>query len=698
MGNGYAGKILKVDLTTKKIEEIPTSKYESWGGGHGMGSALFWDLCEDKTVKGDDPKNVVTIMTSPISGTIVPGAAGRTEVQAIGLLGYPHPWYTRSNFGGRFSPHLKGAGWDGIAILGKSETPVWINIVDGKVTLEDAKDMMDLDTRKTQELIWEEVSGAQQSGWKSSTGSRDGGRSTQRSAVLTCGPKADKCGSFTALIHDAGNGAGNAGFGGVFYSKNLKAVSVLGTGGVEVADPAGLMAARAWSAKYQWAGNSDNPTKVPGTWVAGAEPGASKGYFGGPGVVGDQRANACSACPKACKVRTATSFGNEDMCVEGVMNLGNDIVANGKITQATARVADMSQKYGLNAYQLSAVRDWFGILVKKGILGAGKQIDSALPYGNMGSIEFWEALCQSIMNQTDVGAELSQGIMSAAKKWGRLPEDANNGSLGLAYWGYTHHYDPRTEAEWGWGSILGDRDINEHDLNFCCYWTPSGWALAGVTPPITAQRMAEIISKKMGQYSDPKNVDYSDEGIYSEAMAKTVMWHRHYTRFYKQSMLFCDWFWADLVNPYGSDFEGQTGEGEPKFVNAVTGKGLSYEDGLEIGRRIWNLDKAIWVLQGRHRDQEVFQDYIYNPADPKVGTQIATPYVMPAYVDGAWIYKNVDGRVLDRAKGEAFKTTFYTLEGWDTKTGWPTRATLEKLNLKNVADALEAAGKLGAAS
>ena len=85
MGNGYAGKILKVDLTNQKFEEIPTKKYENWVGGHGLGSAVFWDLCEDKTVKGTDPKNVVTVMTSPLSGTLAPSVSGRTEVQGIGL-------------------------------------------------------------------------------------------------------------------------------------------------------------------------------------------------------------------------------------------------------------------------------------------------------------------------------------------------------------------------------------------------------------------------------------------------------------------------------------------------------------------------------------------------------------------------------------------------------------------------------------
>ena len=39
--NGYAGKILRIDLTQRKISTIPTAKYAKWVGGHGMGSAIF---------------------------------------------------------------------------------------------------------------------------------------------------------------------------------------------------------------------------------------------------------------------------------------------------------------------------------------------------------------------------------------------------------------------------------------------------------------------------------------------------------------------------------------------------------------------------------------------------------------------------------------------------------------------------------
>jgi aldehyde:ferredoxin oxidoreductase len=45
---GYVGKILRIDLTTRSVSTIETHKYEQWGGGHGIGSALFWDLVEDK--------------------------------------------------------------------------------------------------------------------------------------------------------------------------------------------------------------------------------------------------------------------------------------------------------------------------------------------------------------------------------------------------------------------------------------------------------------------------------------------------------------------------------------------------------------------------------------------------------------------------------------------------------------------------
>jgi aldehyde:ferredoxin oxidoreductase len=93
-------------------------------------------------------------------------------------------------------------------------------------------------------------------------------------------------------------------------------------------------------------------------------------------------------------------------------------------------------------------------------------------------------------------------------------------------------------------------------------------------------------------------------------------------------------------------------------------------------------------MQGRHRDMVHFADYIYR--EP-LG---ATAY-MPGRKDGKWDYINVKKRSLDKAKFEDWKTTYYTLEGWDPASGWPERKTLDSMGMGHVADELEKNGKLG---
>jgi aldehyde:ferredoxin oxidoreductase len=93
---GYAGKILRLDLTKRTATALDTERYRAWGGGHGLGSALFWEFCKDKTIKdGRDPGNVCCIATSPLCGTGVPSATGRSEVVGVGV-GYDGiSWFTR---------------------------------------------------------------------------------------------------------------------------------------------------------------------------------------------------------------------------------------------------------------------------------------------------------------------------------------------------------------------------------------------------------------------------------------------------------------------------------------------------------------------------------------------------------------------------------------------------------------------------
>jgi aldehyde:ferredoxin oxidoreductase len=84
---------------------------------------------------------------------------------------------------------------------------------------------------------------------------------------------------------------------------------------------------------------------------------------------------------------------------------------------------------------------------------------------------------------------------------------------------------------------------------------------------------------------------------------------------------------------------------------------------------------------------EKYPDFIYDR--PTMGSD------MTMYIDGKWKYDTGKGRKLDRAKVEDFKTRFYKFEGYNPENGYPTRATLEKMNLKKVADALQSKGRLG---
>lgn len=693
MGNGYAGKILVVDLTKRSISSLNTEDYKDYGGGHGIGSAVFFDLCKDKTVAAFDPANVITVMTGPIQGTMAPFGSGRAEVQGIGAQGYPIEWFTRSNFGGRFAGHLKFAGWDGIAVTGKADKPVWIDIRDQKVAIRDASDSGDklwgLDTVEVEKKIYELVRGKGAADWTLYGGSRDSGRSALNPGVLSCGPAGENLCRVASLIHEGGGGAGQGGFGAVFGSKNLKSISVIGTGSLDIADPKALMDARAWSQEAIW-DIGDLKPNLPGMHTM--RPASAIG--GGALADVGQRTNGCLACTRLCHGgRSSRGLAPNSHCFDGFYSsLATAKYGHPEVDAGAA--ADRLQRLGINAWEPSVAIPWLVGLYKKGILGPGKKIDSNLPFDKVGSDEFNKAYLEALAYRKDIGADLAEGTARAAQKWGRYEEDTTTGLLALAAHGYAHHYDSRTETEWAFGTALGDRDINEHDITWVLYWYTSMVPLFGMKYVKTAKEMAEMIGSTLLPYKDPKMLDFSNEGMYSDSMVKLVSWHRAYTRFWKQSAMYCDWGIADWLNPYTKDYKGLTPELEPKFYNAVTGQNITFEDGIKLGTKIWNLDRSIWVLQGRTRDLDKLDEWQFRTGAPAEHSTYEIPYIMTVFENGEWSYKNVWGRMLDHAKYEDFKTRYYKFEGWNPETGAPTRETLEKHGLGKVADALAAAKKI----
>lgn len=646
--------------------------------GGGIGTALFWDLCRDKTVKAFDPENVVTLMTSPLAGIPIFSGSSRTEVNGIGAESYPLEWFTRANFGGRFAAMLKYAGWDGIAITGRADHPVWIDIRDRTegpglgVKFLEARWLWGLDTWATQQQIFRDMG---KTGdlldWRQVGPDPSNGRTTQRPAIVAIGPAGETLCRYACLVHDAGSAAGQGGFGGVWGSKNLKALSVWGTGNVRIAHPEALLDLRMQPGLTK----KEHDHYVNQFWENPKE----------------FRPQGCIGCGQPCRGRYP-AYGNESQCAETIFSIMFDRKDGKKRTDAQYMGADLAQKLGINVYPLWRGIEYLRTLDKMGVLGKGKQIDCGdLPMERTTDVAFAEKLLGMISRREGIGNDLAEGFPRAAERWGRLQEDFKSGILAFPYWGYAEHLnDPRCEIEWGYASILAERDCNEHCYSYSLFYTPTAFLNTGKKPPYPAEKLVEIFTSQMHPYAgDLRMLDFSMGNAYSGHMVKTVSWQKDYHGFYINALGFCD-------KRYPRWFEADAFKAECMFYNAVTGRNLTFLDGMGIGRKIWHLKNAIWTLQGRHRDQVHFAPYIYEKPFPGAGFPLAGwHYFMPGVEDGEWKYLRLDGRRLEKEKFEAFKTRFYAFQGWDSKTGWPKRSTLESYGLKNVADELERKTKLG---
>jgi aldehyde:ferredoxin oxidoreductase len=252
-------------------------------------------------------------------------------------------------------------------------------------------------------------------------------------------------------------------------------------------------------------------------------------------------------------------------------------------------------------------------------------------------------------------------------------------------WGYVDHWC-MPNMEWAYGTLMDSRDINNHDLSI------------GPTNKMSCEAFVKLLASACLPYEDnPFMFDYSwkgdqayKTGIYSEHKAMFVSWREHYAMFYKESMLFCDWVFGNTFNSRSESGRGATPQAEPRLINAVTGSGLNFVEGIETGRKIWTLVRAIFTVQGKNRTVEKFSGYAYKPG----ASRAHYGPMIPVYNGKGWDWIDCGDLYLDNDGVEQWKTAFYTIEGWDPETGSPTRETLEKLGLQGVADVLEKRGKL----
>jgi len=215
---GWTGKILHIDLTTREMAaQYPARTiYEKHIGGKGMAGYYLRPFC---SLEIDNPDLPMLIFTGPLNGTIAPTSGRGTIMSRSPLTG----GICDTSVGGKLATQLKRAGWDGLIITGQGSVPCGIEIMDDMIKIVETN-------------LWGETCDV-----VFSTLEAEG---APGASIATIGPAAENGARIAAIMVDRHHAAGRGGLGLNWARKNLKYVSVKGSGKVRVHDKDALKEAR----------------------------------------------------------------------------------------------------------------------------------------------------------------------------------------------------------------------------------------------------------------------------------------------------------------------------------------------------------------------------------------------------------------------------------------------------------------------
>ena len=300
--DGWVGNILRVNLSSEDyvVEDLDSEIAKKFIGGQGLASKILFAEV-DPTVDPLSPENKLIFSTGPLTGTgAVCGARAWWVAKSplTGTIGF-------TCTGGYFPAEIKFAGYDMIIFEGKADNPVYLWIEDDEVEIRSAIDLWSKDTSEVEDLIRNEIKDS----WKA-----------RETRIACIGPAGENLVKLASIINDKHRAAGRGGLGAVMGSKNLKAVSVIGTGSVRVADPDALMEARSWFI-WNYSYDVDHPRRqsprdnFPLYGVITGSPGTMPLLVP---VTEPSRPQGCVSCPRPCRRKTKSGASNESMCVESI--------------------------------------------------------------------------------------------------------------------------------------------------------------------------------------------------------------------------------------------------------------------------------------------------------------------------------------------------------------------------------------------
>ncbi len=652
---GYAGKVLRADLSSGRLTETPTADYsERFLGGRGLAARVYWEQVPPAAGALDE-ENAVILATGPVGG--VPVFAGSRWTVCGKAPGVER--FSYGNFGGRWGAALKFAGFDAIVVSGRSEKPVYLFLHDGAAELRDASALWGRGAIETREALKGEL-----------------GSSLR---VVAVGQAGESQAVMANLIAD-NDAAGSRGLGAALGSKKLKAVAVSwGSRPVEVARPdmvkelqdhyRGLrIGFPYYDAAYH---------NVLSRWSH--DPRLEFRTVPGEGVLKKEPCYGClGRCPRSV-YRASDGRSGKFIChsawvyqpwAERYYREWNDVPF-----QATK----LCDNYGLDTIGVDLTISWLDACYRAGIL---TESGTGMPLSQIGSAEFIEVLLGKMSRREGFGDLLARGLEKAAAEVGPAAVEQVQRVGILSEPGYSQPYGPRlyivTGLLWAMEPRLPISVL--HEVTTCLgKWLTCHMGL-NVFP--TTQTLRAIAARFWGS---ELAADFSTyEG---KAMAARKIQDRSYA---KESLVLCDWLWPMLEAEFSEDHVGDSTL-ESRIVSAITGRDLD-EAGLNrIGDRVFNLVRAIHLREGhRGRAADTLPEQAYT--EP-LEYEIQDPQLILPGKDGEVV--SVKGRVVDRAAFEAMKDEYYRLRGWDVATGLPTAAGLEGLGLGDVAHDLRGRGLLG---
>jgi aldehyde:ferredoxin oxidoreductase len=215
--DGYAGKYLRVDLTSEQLSTIvfDEATLRKYLGGTGIGTKILYDEVPPQS-EWSDPVNRLIIATGPLGGTIMPGS-GTISLVTKGAL---TNGATSVQANGCFGAFLKFAGYDGIIVQGVAKRWLYLYIADHQVELRNSNHLLGNDTYETYDMLRDELE-----------------MKKGKMSVISIGPAGEHLVRFAGVFVDKGHSASHNGSGAIMGSKKLKAiVTVRGNSPITIKD------------------------------------------------------------------------------------------------------------------------------------------------------------------------------------------------------------------------------------------------------------------------------------------------------------------------------------------------------------------------------------------------------------------------------------------------------------------------------